>query len=42
MVLSLNLSESEAQTRDKEMVQLQETRHAAELLSQRAENGKYT
>ena len=42
MVLSLNLSEAEAQTRDKEMVQLQETRHAAELLSQRAENGKYS
>ena len=39
MVLCLNLSELEAQTQDKELSQFQETRHAAELLSQRAEQG---
>lgn len=37
MVLCLSLSELEAQARDKQLAQLQETRHAAELLSKRAE-----
>ena len=39
MVLCLSLSELEAQTQDKQLAQLQETRHAAELLSKRAEKG---
>ena len=39
MVLCLSLSELEARNQSQQQAQLQETRHAAELLSQRAEKG---
>ena len=39
MVLCLSMSENEARNQQQQQAQLQETRHAAELLSKRAEKG---